>query len=273
MAVRSSLGAEPANVDLPGGFTAGEWAVLSGALRLKPAGARDPLRSLAAQELLNGGVCLRLLDELTPILGSPSRAITASLLSKRIAFLATGACLYALSACDKGLRLTPDNCIIEYGHDEGLWTSSLPLLDLEPLAYVHGAREAWRETLVSNLFAGLLKPLWELFVQVSGISRRILWENTAVRVYSLYEKRMDSLQDPCARRRVEADFDWLLNQAAPALFGLDYNPLQHFRRAPMVLENGLGCRRLRRTCCFYYQASNPVEYCSACPLLRKRKKP
>ncbi|MDR6959280.1 ferric iron reductase protein FhuF [Pseudomonas brassicacearum] len=273
MAANSMRGAERATVDVSRGFTAGEWAVLSGALRLKPAGARDPARSLAAHELLNGGVCLRLLDELTPVIGSPSRAITASLLSKRIAFLATGACLYALSACDKGLRLSLDNCIIEYGHDEGLWTSSMPLLDLEPQGYVHGYREHWRETLVSNLFAGLLKPLWDCFVQVSGISRRILWENTAVRVYSLYEKRMDSLQDPSVRRRVEADFDWLLNHADPALFGLDYNPLQYFRRPLMPLGNGLDCRRLRRTCCFYYRASNPVEYCSACPLLRKRKKP
>ena len=272
MAARSMLGAVPEVNALSGGFTEGEWTVLSGALRLKPAGARDVARSLPAHELLNGGVCLRLLDELTPVLGSPSRAITASLLSKRIAFLATHACLYALSACDKGLRLSPDNCFIEYGHDEGLWTSSMPLLDLEPLAYAHGAREAWRETLVSSLFAGLLKPLWDLFAQVSGISRRILWENTAVRVYSLYDKRLESLQDPLVRRRIAADFDWLLNQAEPALFGLDYNPLRHFRRAPMPLENGLGCRRLRRTCCFYYQASNPVEYCSVCPLLRKRKK-
>ncbi|MBT2342006.1 (2Fe-2S)-binding protein [Pseudomonas fluorescens] len=263
--------AEPAFATAPSGFTAGEWAVLNGPLRLKPAGEHDSSRSLMAHELLNGGVCLRLLDELTPILGSPSRAITASLLSKRIAFLTTNACLYALSACDKGLRLSLDNCIIEYGHDDGLWTSSMPLLDLEPRVYAAGEREIWREALVHSLFAGLLKPMWELFAQVSSISRRILWENTAVRVYSLYEKRLDSLQDPAARRRIDDDFDWLLNQADPALFGLDYNPLRYFRRAPMPVDSG-GCRRLRRTCCFYYQASNPVEYCSACPLLRKRKK-
>ncbi|NUT87403.1 siderophore-iron reductase, Fe-S cluster protein [Pseudomonas corrugata] len=269
MAVTRGLGIEPAFTDAARRFTAGEWAVLSGPLRLKPAGERDSSRSLAAHELLNGGVCLRLLDELTPVLGSPSRAITASLLSKRMSFLTTNTCLYALSACDKGLLMSLDNSVIEYGHDEGRWTSSMPLLDLEPWTYAAGEREAWREALVGSLFAGLLKPLWDRFAQVSGISRRILWENTAVRVYSLYEKRMDSLRDASTRRRIDADFDWLLNQADPGLFGLDYNPLQHFRRAPMPLADG-GCRRLRRTCCFYYQASNPVEYCSACPLLRKR---
>ncbi len=34
--------------------------------------------------------------------GSPTWAITASLLGKRLSFLATGACLYALSVYDKG---------------------------------------------------------------------------------------------------------------------------------------------------------------------------
>ncbi|MCI0998339.1 siderophore-iron reductase, Fe-S cluster protein, partial [Pseudomonas corrugata] len=149
--------------------------MLSGPLRLKPAGERDSSRSLAAHELLNGGVCLRLLDELTPVLGSPSRAITASLLSKRMSFLTTNTCLYALSACDKGLLMSLDNSVIEYGHDEGRWTSSMPLLDLEPWTYAAGERQAWREAVVGSLFAGLLKPLWDRFAQVSGISRRILW--------------------------------------------------------------------------------------------------
>ncbi|WP_226376161.1 (2Fe-2S)-binding protein [Pectobacterium quasiaquaticum] len=30
--------------------------------------------------------------------------------------------------------------------------------------------------------------------------------------------------------------------------------------------------RFRRTCCFYYKASQPQEYCQNCPLLRPAKK-
>lgn len=120
---------------------------------------------------------------------------------------------------------------------------------------------------VRGLFAGLLAPLWEAFNQVTGVSRRILWENTAVRVYSLYEKRMDDIDDPVVQQRLKADFHWLLHEADPTLFGLHYNPLQHFRRPLTPLDSGKAIR-FRRTCCFYYLASDPVEYCGACPLLR-----
>ena len=57
----------------------------------------------------------------------------------------------------------------------------------------------------------------------------------------------------------------------PALFGLDYNPLSHFRRPPTLVEDGQRSIRFRRTCCFYYLATEPAEYCSTCPLLRPGK--
>ncbi|MGY2197499.1 IucA/IucC family C-terminal-domain containing protein [Pseudomonas gingeri] len=259
----------------PAVFTEEEWALLSGALRLRSAQQRDP-RSLAARALLDPETCERLLQALGPLIGSPTLAITASLLAKRFSFLSTGACLYAMSVYDKGLLLSPDNCQVEYAHDDGLWTSSMSLNEISPLTCAPGEREAWRESIVASLFAGLLQPLWQTFYQVSGISRRILWENTAVRVYSLYEKRMAKVEDPLVRQRHEADFHWLLNEAEPTLFGLDYNPLRHFRRPPTLLapagkDTEGKSIRFRRTCCFYYEASNPVEYCSTCPLLRPKK--
>lgn len=106
-------------MSLAGYFTAPEWAALSGGLRLKDIEERDPLRSLMARDLLQEEVCEQLLDALGPVIGSPSRAITASLLGKRLSFLATGACLYAMSVYDKGLLLSLDNAVIEYGHDDG----------------------------------------------------------------------------------------------------------------------------------------------------------
>ncbi len=193
-------------------FSESEWALLSGALQLRQSNARD-LRSLPARALLDDQVCEQLLATLGPIIGSPTVAITASLLAKRFSFLSTGACLYAMSVYDKGLILSLDNSVVEYAHDDGLWTSSMPLVDVTPVGYEPGTREAWRDMIVATLFRDLLQPLWETFNRVTGISRRILWENTAVRVYSLYDKRMDKVEDPLVRQRYEADFDWLLNQA------------------------------------------------------------
>lgn len=258
---------------IPQGFTWDEWQLLSGELCLRKAARRDKKRSLPASELLDDTTCKALLDKLTPIIGSPDRCITASLLSKRLAFLTTGIGLYAMSVYNKGLILSADNTLIEYGHDNGLWTSCIPLRHIQPLPAVAGEREAWRQNITATLFAGLLAPLWQTFSLVSGISSHILWENTAVRVYSLYERRMAKVVCPWLTTRISRDFDWLLNEADAALFGLQENPLQRFRRplsAPAGTRDGI---RFRRTCCFYYKASRPVEYCAICPLLRLRKHP
>ncbi len=49
---------------------------------------------------------------------------------------------------------------------------------------------------------------------------------------------MAKIEEPSVRERCEADFNWLLTQAEPALFGLDYNPLSHFRRPPTLVRRG-----------------------------------
>jgi ferric iron reductase protein FhuF len=127
-----------------------------------------------------------------PLIGAPDLAIAASLFAKRVAFLASGSVLYAMSVFDKGLPLSLTACRLEYAHDNGLWTSSLPA-DITATGYAPGARDAWRETIVSTLFRTFFAPLWQSLSQVSGLPEHILWENTAVRVYSLYQGRMEGL--------------------------------------------------------------------------------
>lgn len=252
---------------IPATFEHSELEHLRGIFRLRQADEAS-LNALALSDLLDVQQCQQLLDRLGPVIGAPNRVVTASLLAKRLAFLTTGACLYGMSVFDKGLRLSPENACLEYAHDGRQWVSTMPLHSIQPLAPVSGQRDAWREQLVRGLFEQLLMPLWGALRQASGVSLRILWENTAVRVYSLYDRRMADLQGE-ARRRAEQDFHWLLEQAEPELFGLDYNPLQRFRSPISCVEEREV--RFRRTCCFYFKATSPAEYCSTCPLLCPRK--
>lgn len=246
------------------GLTDDQWQTLHRTFRLRLASQADP-RSLSARQLLDEARCTTLLNRLAPVIGAPDAAITASLLIKRLAFLATGSVLYAMTVFDKGLRLNLDDSAIEYAHDNGLWTSSLPLANIQATDCPVTGRDTWREEIVGALFADFFAPLCQVLSRVSGLPVAILWENIAVRVYSLYEGRMDAL-DPQAELRRQDDFQWLISQASPALFGLETNPLKRFRRPAKALPNGGGYRRFRRTCCFYYKASTPVEYCQNCPL-------
>ncbi|KGT86179.1 MAG: siderophore-iron reductase, Fe-S cluster protein [Pantoea sp. Morm] len=247
-------------------LTPEEQAFLQKNFRLRPLAAADA-RSMPAEYVLNAKHCDAFLRLVMPLTGAPDVAIAASLFAKRLAFLATGNVLYAMSVFDSGLTFSLSRSRLEYAHDNGLWTSSLPA-DTLVTCYLPGERDAWREEVVSALFRGFLSPLWQSLAGVSGLPIQILWENTAMRVFSLYQGRMDRLDETQNERR-DADFNWLIGQASPSLFGLSWNPLQRFRR-PLQLNAAGKPVRFRRTCCFYYKATDPVEYCLNCPLCRPK---
>jgi len=227
------------------------------------------VRSLPADTLLDADTCRGMLTTIMPLTGAPDLAIAASLFVKRLAFLTTGNVLYAMSVFDKGLILSLSDCQLEYAHDNGLWTSSLPADVTESVASTT-ERSEWREVIVGALFKDFLSPLLDSLSQVSGIPVPILWENIAVRVYSLYQGRMEGL-DPQQESRRQADYRWLLEQADPTVFGLPWNPLTRFNRPLKHTAAGKKVR-FRRTCCFYYKAVSPVEYCHNCPLLIAKDK-
>ncbi|MEH2920282.1 IucA/IucC family C-terminal-domain containing protein [Samsonia erythrinae] len=263
-------------------LTAPQWAMLSGTLQLTDASQCKGQTSCPSRRILDPDDCRRLLEALTPPLLSPSLKITASLLAKRIGFLTTTASLYAMSVYNKRLNMTLDNCVLEFGHDRQ-WTSTMPLYDLTVSQPEWGMRDAWRDSLFDMLFAQHLSPVLHSLSAVSGAPLRMLWENVAVRVFSLYERRIE-WDDPAAvcapgmmlAQQVQQDFDALL--AAPGeRFGCEDNPLKPFFRTKTSVPVA-GCSltfrevRFRRTCCFYYKTSQPQEYCQNCPLLRPTKK-
>jgi len=260
-------------------FDAAQWAVLANDLKLADARTASADQCIDTRALLDVDQCRRVLDELGPRIGSDSRAITASLLAKRIAFLVTGPGLYALSAFDLGLNLALDNCVTDYRHDGAAWRSRMLLKDVVPtppatptLRLSADDREHLREGVVRRVFAGHLTPLWQIFQKASGIAPRILWENTAVRVYSLYERRLAAIDEPSRQRQIRDDFDYLLHRAPVDAFGLPDNPLAryYFDVETIAASDTAPTRqvRFRKTCCLYFKATCPAEYCSTCPLLR-----
>jgi len=234
--------------------------------RLISADHRDREHSIRTSDLLDPQVCSELLDYLTPVIHSPSRRITASLLSKRIAFLTTASSLYAMSWYNRGLNMSLHNSFLEYGYKNRLWQSHMPLEDLSSSAPDEAYRDNWRDQLIRQLFSGHLSRLWQVFVAVARVPLPVLWENTAVRVYSLYERRMLDQGCACRQNKVDDDFHYLVNDASAALFGMSENPLRKYfwpRRQATHTDKPV---RFRKTCCCYYKATDPREYCSTCPL-------
>ncbi len=256
------------------GLTRQQWQILRDQCRLIPASERDMHFSVPLTQLLDPRFCDAFLDELSGPLGAPNPKITASLLCKRLAFLFTAAPLVSMTLFNHALDLSVGNVILEFRHDR-MWQSRLPLLQLQTdrlNTEQRGVdRDAWRERILRQLFAGNLSKVWDALKTSSGVSSAILWENLAVRIFSLYERRMQSLATTDAEGvHIEDDFDYIIRRAPGEIFGLSRNPLTRFH-LPLTAHAGKRVR-FRRTCCFYFRATLPPEYCSVCPLLRSKEK-
>ncbi len=248
-----------------------QWETLNSQFRLVCAEDRDQRNSIRTIDLLDPLVCAKLLDYLTPVIHSPSRRITASLLGKRIAFLTTASSLYTMSMYNHGLNMSLQNCYLEYGYENRLWQSHMPLADLCLSSPDEGQRESWRRMLIRQLFADNLSRIWQVLVEVARVPLSILWENTAVRVYSLYERRMTDLRCASLQNRVDADFHYLIKEAPAELFGISENPLHKYFWPRQQATHSSTSVRFRKTCCYYYKASEPKEFCSTCPLTRPKR--
>ncbi|WP_141501791.1 ferric iron reductase [Paenibacillus luteus] len=244
-----------------------EWDYLNSQFGLCEYDSARSDYSLRASDLLDMELCSDYLDSLTALLQSPSRMITASQFFKRYAFVTSVPLLYAMTVYNKGLDLSAENCFLESSPDHS-WLEHVSLSDIDAAMPETIERQVWRDQVILNLFAGNIGKLIAVMSSAANVPKPILWENVAVRVFSLYEKRIGVRDELKEQSRGQADFKYLILQAPGVLFGEKKNPLSQFYGKPTCSSVSNSSMRVRKTCCLYYEVSSVEEYCSNCPKLR-----
>lgn len=220
--------------------------------------------SISAVDLLDEESLRAYLERIADKFQAPSLMVTASQFAKRYSFLIIAPSLYALSVYNKGVDHSLENCHLESAQQKGTWLPQLRLSDWGVSQPSENSRAAWRDQILENMFAGNLAKVWRALARTAKISSQVLWENTAVYVYWLYEKRIGEEANGLQKSRLQDDFQYLLNAPA-SLFGEAENPLKQFNGPKCVLSPAKPPIRVRQTCCFYYQISPQQSYCSTCP--------
>lgn len=221
--------------------------------------------------LLNDEQCLETLNKIMPKLGAPDLKVTASLVIKRIAFLVLAPALYSMTVYSKGLDLSIKNSVFEYHLKDRLWQSGMPIKSFD-VSYARYDRDVWRNDVLEKSFSGHLTLLVNQFYHVTKVPKRILWENVAVRVFSIFERRIFPQVTGKAKEMAQQDLAFIVDPDTRHIFALDENPLTRYYRTKRAVSGSDELIRVRRTCCFYYKATEPAEYCSTCPLLLKKSK-
>ncbi|MGD6832468.1 IucA/IucC family C-terminal-domain containing protein [Sutcliffiella halmapala] len=224
-------------------------------------GQSSSRNSVKLSSLLEEGAVHLYLDTIRENLGTDKNDVAASLMMKRLGFLAVN-CFMSMSAFNKTLQIDPENIWLDSFYDKGTWLPKIRFTELEVEEAPSKGRSDWRTRHLSSLFQGLFVPLIEQVAKEAKISRQTLWENVMVYVYWLYETVLPKLD---VTEHATEDFQALLDAPA-SLFGMNRNPGATFYSEKVYVEKHQAKIRVRKTCCFYYQTNTSGARCSTCPL-------
>lgn len=251
--------------ELQSSFTKEELEPLTADFRLTSEASADRAHSTPAAQLLNEMECTGYIDRVSGLFGATSRSVGGSLFAKRYSYLTIAPVLYAMTMYNKGLHAAIENCHVESMlREDGVWLPKLRLNDWQASVAGDNDRHEWRDNIIRSLFADNIAKLWRAVSKANRVSAATLWENTAVNVYWLYEKRIGDASDPDRQARIREDYEYLLS-APGDLFGEKTNPLIKFDSPKVKLPEYEQPIRVRKTCCLYYRTDGERSYCSICP--------
>jgi siderophore-iron reductase FhuF len=226
----------------------------------------------SAQQLTNPEGLTKFLHDYSSQIGTEDKQALSSLLVKRYAFLAVIS-LFTFSVFNKKLNVSQDNVFLANGEKNGLWMPGFYFIDQK--AEIVDDRETAREDMAREVFLNHLFPLIEAVKKVSNLSNLITWENIAVYLYWVYEGLAEQEELQHVRRRMEEDFQWLLQDSNARLFGpYHQNPLARYFTDKQYVAEQDSVLRVRKTCCFSYKIrGGERNRCTTCPQTCKMKQP
>lgn len=234
-------------------------------LRLTTDRSQDLKLSIPSIDLLDETKCSAYLDKLEGIFPSSSNILKASMFAKRYSYMTIASSLFAMTMFNKALDYSVENCQLESRYQDQTWLPNVRLTDWQVTKPGESDRCEWRYEVVKNIFAGNIAKVWRTLSKTANIPITILWENTAIYVYWLYEKRIGGEDAEHQKINIHEDFHFLLNKAPAALFGTAINPLTRFNSPKSNVPISEQLVRIRKTCCYYYQISPDQSCCSTCP--------
>ncbi|KOO37111.1 hypothetical protein AMD01_21725 [Priestia koreensis] len=216
----------------------------------------DALIKVSGTSLVKTEKLKVVLMSLQEYLALPSLKVAASIFVKRYSFFILMH-FYALSVWRKRLRLSAEDIELEVGNErERLWIpsfyASAVLYEMVPQANHLSSLEAIIETHIA--------PIFHQLQSLTNIPQKVMWENLYVYVKWMYEQLLKDDTLASIHKSIQADYDYLMDEAQGASFGTVHNPFKQFH----------SLQGKRQTCCYSY-CMEKKKYCSNCPILNDQK--
>ncbi|TXC91159.1 hypothetical protein FS935_09675 [Metabacillus litoralis] len=218
--------------------------------------------SITGQALVKPEQLQKLLEskEIQLKLNTSNHKVIGSMIMKRYAFLAA-LVLYAMSVYNKGINSSLANLSLQTDENDPIWLPSFYFEDLE-VTTPEKSRNEWRATVVESLFKSNITKIVSAISREAKISKMILWENTAIYLFWMYESILEEGKyEEETLARIKEDFQFIVTKAPSDLFGRKgTNPLSKFYHPK---KDDI---RKRSTCCLFYLTSKNSDRCKTCPI-------
>ncbi|RPF53371.1 IucA/IucC family C-terminal-domain containing protein [Aquisalibacillus elongatus] len=217
--------------------------------------------SVKLDQLMDEEYLRNYLQDIKHEFNTESIFVAGSQLMKRLGFNIALPALYLMTVHDMKLDMTFNRAGLVSNTVGDKWLPNLYMDQLSVEKMSEERRETERQVLTEEIFQKLDK-LVNVFNKVSRVPRPNLWENIAIYVYWLYEKKLKEERFSHVAKRVEEDYEYLIRGLSANAFTDDCNQLTNFYWGRRIQVDGT---RIRRTCCFYYGANSDRKCCSTCP--------
>lgn len=214
-------------------------------------------------DLLDDEKCVAFLQKQMEEIKAPTLSVAASLFSKRYAYLVVSSTLFSMGKYDCALVLPIQACGLNSERKLCIKADMCHWYRVESMP-----REQWCAHVIRSLFSNHLTPLFCALQRNARVPSKILWENVAVRINSIYRKTLAKETNLVKRQQLYNDF-YFLKEAEGTLFGTEKNPIKDYLKIGEALKSD----PYRKTCCLYFRLEEDLEgigYCANC-LIKKRK--
>lgn len=198
-------------------------------------------------------------------IGSPSHKVTASIITKRIAFYGV-IHLYAMSVWNKRFKVELEEIKLIEKANDNLWLPDFYFGHYQ-LEDATSERKQWVDQVMNELFSSFFHPLIETLRNVTRFSKLVMWENISLYIFWLYESLLSDESYRDIYPRLRNDFQYIIHEACPELFGpYKNNPLSRFDSEKKVRIDSSEPIRIRKTCCLSNLLDGKEKKrCSTCP--------
>jgi ferric iron reductase protein FhuF len=218
--------------------------------------------SFQCSKLLDQEFVANLINGLKDIYQVTGSFVIASQFMKRYGFMVTVPYLYSLSVWNKELDIDPKKVTFQSFEQDGNWIPKLYLKSFMTTSPEDYSRVQWRQNAIEKLFKYHLGPVIKIFARQGKVTRQMLWENTAIYIFWLYESLMEQFPE---NRQIKEDFTYLLEEDGSLFGNYTYNPISKFYTKKRYIPQKDANIRVRKTCCLYNRLPGVEDSCTTCP--------